>query len=94
MCWCRRIDDTRRKRANLISSIHVSKIREDTMDEITTDDLHAMARRAGLDLSDDELERLFPGVNRARKQAAELRELIAAGDEPAAHFNVPGAARK
>jgi hypothetical protein len=47
-----------------------------------------------LDLSDDELERLFPGVNRARKQAAELRELIAAGDEPAAHFNVPGAARK
>jgi len=64
------------------------------MVEELIDNLRIASKRAGLDLSDDELERLFPGVNRARKQAAELRELIAAGDEPAAHFNVPGAARK
>jgi hypothetical protein len=62
------------------------------MVEELIENLRIASKRAGLDLSDDELERLFPGVNRARKQAAELRELIAAGDEPAAHFNVPGAA--
>jgi hypothetical protein len=64
------------------------------MVEELIENLRIASKRAGLDLSDDELERLFPGVNRARKQAAELRELIAAGDEPAALFNVPGAARK
>jgi len=45
-----------------------------------------MAARAGLKLGDDELQRLLPGVNRARQQVAELRELIARTDEPAATF--------
>ena len=45
-----------------------------------------MADRAGLKLSEDELQRLLPGVNRAKKQAAELRELLKPADEPAATF--------
>jgi hypothetical protein len=73
--------------------VNIVSLRSNMVEELI-ENLRIASKRAGLDLSDDELERLFPGVNRARKQAAELRELIAAGDEPAAHFNVPGAARK
>jgi hypothetical protein len=54
--------------------------------EITLDNLRLMAQRAGLELDDDELRRLLPGVNRAKKQVAELRALIAAEIEPAATF--------
>ena len=57
------------------------------MVEITLDDLRKMARRAGLQLADDELQRLLPGVNRSKKQVAELRALIATENEPAATFN-------
>ena len=57
--------------------------------EITLDDLRTMAESAGLKLGEDELQRLLPGVNRAKKQAAELRDLIGAANEPATTF-APG----
>ena len=65
-----------------------------TQDEITLDELRMMARRAGLELADDELRRLLPGVNRAKKQAAELRQFIAAETEPAGTFNASDTDRK
>jgi hypothetical protein len=55
--------------------------------EITFEELRAMAQGAGLKLSDEEVQRLLPGVNRAKKQAAELREIIDAATEPAATFD-------
>jgi hypothetical protein len=54
--------------------------------EITLEDLRIMAQRAGLNLADDELQRLLPGVNRVKKQAAELRTLISLETEPAETF--------
>lgn len=54
--------------------------------EITLDDVRRFAKLAGLNLSDDELQRLVPGINRAKKQAAELRDIVAAEHEPAAAF--------
>ena len=57
--------------------------------EITLDDLRTMAESAGLKLGEDELQRLLPGVNRAKKQATELRALIGVADEPAITF-APG----
>lgn len=62
--------------------------------ELTIDDLRRMAELAGLNLPEDELARLLPGVNRAKRQAAELRDLIAAGDEPASTFDLTKTARK
>jgi hypothetical protein len=61
--------------------------------EITLDSLRMMAQRAGLELDDDELRRLLPGVNRAKRQVAELRLLIGAESEPAATFNASATAR-
>jgi len=55
--------------------------------ELTLDDLSKMAARAGLKLAEDELQKLLPGVNRALRQVAELRELIADGTEPASAFS-------
>jgi hypothetical protein len=46
-----------------------------------------MAARAGLNIADDELERLLPGVNRSRQQVSELRQLIDHTDEPTGAFN-------
>lgn len=60
-------------------------------DQITLEELRTLAQRAGLQLSENELERLLPGVIRARQQAAALRALIGADDEPAGVFS---AARK
>ena len=54
--------------------------------EITLDDLRTTAQRAGLELSDDELQRLLAGVIRSKKQAGELRALISLETEPAAEF--------
>jgi Ca2+-binding EF-hand superfamily protein len=54
--------------------------------EISIEDLRTLAQQAGLNIPDEELQRLLPGVNRAQKQAAELRALIDSGDEPAAIF--------
>ena len=62
--------------------------------EITIEELRLIAERAGLKLSDDELRRMVPGVNRARLQAAELRELLRISDEPALTFDVRGILRK
>jgi hypothetical protein len=61
--------------------------------EITLDSLRMMAQRAGLELDDDELRRLLPGVNRAKRQVAELRLLIGAESELAATFNASATAR-
>jgi hypothetical protein len=54
--------------------------------EITLDELRARAERAGIELSEEELEKLLPGVNRSYKQARELRDLARHGDEPASVF--------
>ncbi|MGH7853154.1 MAG: hypothetical protein ACREP3_06910 [Candidatus Binatia bacterium] len=62
--------------------------------EITLDSLRKMAECAGLKLSEDELQRLLPGVNRSKKQATELRELVAAGNEPASTFDLTSSARR
>jgi Ca2+-binding EF-hand superfamily protein len=55
-------------------------------EEITLAELRTMASRAGLSLSDRELEKLLPGVNRSHIQALELREFITDSIEPAATF--------
>ncbi len=51
--------------------------------EITLNQLRAKALQAGLELDDEELQKLLPGVNRARKQVAELRQLVTDAAEPA-----------
>jgi len=56
--------------------------------EITLNELRIRAARAGLELSEEELKQLLPGVNRAGKQVNELRELLADGAEPANIFGV------
>ena len=55
--------------------------------QLELDELRGMARQAGLNLTDDEMQRLLTGVNRARKQAAELRDWLDRSDEPAGAFN-------
>ena len=55
-------------------------------EEITFAELRTMASRAGLSLSDRELEKLLPGVNRSHIQALELRELVTDSIEPATTF--------
>jgi hypothetical protein len=62
--------------------------------EISLDGLRKMAERAGLKLPEDELQGLLPGVNRSKKQATELRGLVAAGNEPASTFDLAGSARQ
>jgi hypothetical protein len=47
-------------------------------EELTLEHLKTMAERRGLRLPEDDLQRLLPGVVRARRQAAELREIVAA----------------
>ena len=54
--------------------------------EITLAQLQKMAERSGLKLSDEDLEKLLPGVNRSHHQLLELRELITDSIEPAAVF--------
>jgi len=63
-------------------------------EELTLENLKTMAERRGLRLVEDELQRLLPGVIRARKQAAELRELVARQDEPAGAFDATSHERK
>ena len=64
------------------------------MAELTLEQLRAMAQRRGLVLPEEELQKLLPGVIRARKQAAELRELLTLPDEPAGVFNAGSDNRK
>ena len=54
---------------------------------LTVENLKTIAAQRGLKLSDEELQKLLPGVIRSRQQASELRELITLPDEPAAVFN-------
>jgi len=54
--------------------------------EITRDELRVRAARAGLELSEDDLNQLLPGVNRAYEQVIDLRKLVTNADEPAAVF--------
>jgi hypothetical protein len=56
------------------------------IEEMTMEECRSLAKRAGLDLRDDELGRLLPGIHRAKRQAAELRELIDSGAEPVLTF--------
>ena len=53
---------------------------------IAIEELRTLAQQAGLNIPDEELQRLLPGVIRAQKQADELRSLITNGDEPAGLF--------
>jgi hypothetical protein len=62
--------------------------------EITFAELRTMASRAGLSLSDRELERLLAGVNRSHIQALELRDLITDSIEPAATFAASGTKKR
>jgi Ca2+-binding EF-hand superfamily protein len=59
------------------------------MREITLRELQTMARRAGLKLSDAELEKLLPAVHRSHMQALQLRDLITDAIEPAINFVAP-----
>lgn len=54
--------------------------------EITLAELQTVAKRSGLQLTDEELEKLLPGVNRSHHQLLELRVLISDSIEPAAAF--------
>lgn len=60
---------------------------------ITLDELRARAARAGIELTEDELKKLLPGVNRSHIQVNELRELLSDADEPAGVF-VAGRGRR
>jgi hypothetical protein len=63
-------------------------------DEISIDALRKSARSASLALPDDELQRILAGVNRAKKQAAELRDIVAADNEPASTYEAAKPSRK
>lgn len=56
-------------------------------DEVSLNQLRDMAQRFGLELSEEELQKLLPGVNRTRRQAEELRQLLSPQLEPAGHFS-------
>ena len=62
--------------------------------ELTLEQLESMAHRRGLTLPQEELQKLLPGVARARKQAAELRDMLARTDEPAGVFKAARDERK
>ncbi|MGH7845381.1 MAG: hypothetical protein ACREQW_09465 [Candidatus Binatia bacterium] len=56
--------------------------------DMTLEELRIRAGETGLKISDAELERLLPALRRSRAQAAQLRELISDGVEPAPVFAV------
>jgi hypothetical protein len=71
------------------------RILEEKMpNNFTTDALRHVSDLGDLNLSDEELQQLLPGVTRSKKQAAELRDLIKANDEPAGVFIAACQARK
>jgi hypothetical protein len=55
--------------------------------EITLEEARFLAQRAGLTLSDAQLQAILPGVNRSKGQMEDLRALIGKNDEPAGAFN-------
>ena len=64
------------------------------VNELTIENLRSLSVQAGLKLSDEELQRLLPGVNRARQQAGELRQFIAPDSEPPRAFDASKKAGK
>jgi hypothetical protein len=54
--------------------------------EITLAQLQKMVERSGVKLTDEEVEKLLPGINRSHNQILELRELITDSIEPATAF--------
>jgi hypothetical protein len=64
----------------------VAATTQSMIEELTVEECKSLAKRAGLDLCDEELGRLLPGINRARRQATELREVIDSDAEPALSF--------
>jgi hypothetical protein len=59
---------------------------ENMAKEITLAELQTMAKRSGLQLTDEDLEKLLPGVNRSYNQILELRGLLTDRTEPATAF--------
>ncbi len=57
------------------------------VENLSLNQLRELAQRAAVNLPDDELVKLLPGVNRARRQAEELRQFLNAQTEPAGHFS-------
>jgi Asp-tRNA(Asn)/Glu-tRNA(Gln) amidotransferase C subunit len=55
-------------------------------EETTLAKLRTLAERSGLSLSEEELAKLLPGINRSHTQILELRELMTDRLEPAATF--------
>jgi hypothetical protein len=55
--------------------------------EMTLEELSLVAAQAGLRLTQDELQRLLPGVNRSHIQVTELRDLMTDNLEPAGVFS-------
>ena len=71
----------------VVSSPTIFRARREHMSkEITLAKLQTMADRSGLQLTDEDLEKLLPGVNRSYNQILELRGLITDRTEPAAAF--------
>ena len=58
--------------------------------DLSFESVRLLAQVAGLKLSEDELQRFLVSVNRAKKQAGELREIVAERDEPGATFRLEG----
>ena len=56
-------------------------------EELILETLKSIAESRGLTLPPEELQKLLPGVRRARKQAAELRDLVTLANEPAGVFD-------
>jgi len=54
--------------------------------QVWLEDLCRMASRAKLSLSEEELQKLLPGVHRSQQQVLELRALLSDEIEPASHF--------
>ena len=64
-------------------------------DEIWLEALQAAAKRAGLNLSEEEAAKILAGVERNRQNAADLRKLFSAEVEPSPIFSAsPAAAGK
>jgi hypothetical protein len=57
-----------------------------TADETSIDGLRVQAKLAGLELTDEELQELLPGVRRMREGAARIRQVLDPATEPASTF--------
>jgi hypothetical protein len=66
--------------------------RRNTMTPLTTDQVRALARAAGLTIRDDEIGPLTERLNATRAQLAAVPEALLAGSEPAFVLPLPGGA--